>query len=271
MIGVDAMTLSFAAGAGLICSLLIASLPALQASVMRPIAAQKTTTSTVAGSGAARFDLRTPLVVGQVAIALVLLAGAGLMLKSVWHLQATKSGIRAAGVLRARFSLPGTTYPTEARLPFSMRLIDRVRALPGVEAVALGSCTPVAGGCNATNIGFDRPMRARPGMPLVGVYWASPDYFSTLGVRVLRGRVFTDQDRNGRPKVVVVNEAAARQFWPNADPIGRSSPLDRETSVTAPRWSASWPTSVMKASRARRSLTASESSPAWRVRMVYRR
>ena len=163
MIGVDAMTLSFAAAAGLVCCAPHRSAPALQASVLRPIVALKTTTSTIAGSGAARFDLRAPLVVGQIAIALMLLAGAGLMLKSVWHLQATESGIRAAGVLRARFSLPATAYPTEARLSFSTRLLDRLRALPGVEAVALGSCTPVAGGCNATNIGFDRAAESTAG------------------------------------------------------------------------------------------------------------
>jgi putative ABC transport system permease protein len=220
MISLDAMTLSFAAAAGLVCSLLIAVLPALQASVMRPITALKATTSTIAGSGAVRFDLRAPLVVGQIAVALMLLAGAGLMLKSVWRLQATESGIRAAGVLRARFSLT-PSYPAEAKLPFQTSLLERVRAIPGVEAVALGNCTPVAGGCNATPISFDRPPRFGPNMPLVGIYWASPDYFSTLGVRVLRGRTFTEQDRVGRPKVVVVNEAAARHFWPNADPIGK--------------------------------------------------
>ena len=58
-------------------------------------------------------------------------------------------------------------------------------------------------------------------MPVVGIYWASPDYFSTLGIRVLSGRTFTDHDRIGRPKVVVINEAAARQFWPNVDPVGK--------------------------------------------------
>jgi predicted permease len=221
MIGVDAMTLSFAAAAGLVCALLIACLPALQASVLRPIAALRTTTSTIVGNGVARFDFRTPLVVGQIAIALMLLAGAGLMLKSVWRLQETEAGISTARVLRARFSLPATTYPTEARLSFATRLLDRLRALPGVESVALGNCTPVAGGCNATYIAFDGPLRAKPGMPIVGIYWASPDYFSTLGIRVLRGRTFTDDDRIGRPKVVVINEAAARRFWPNVDPIGR--------------------------------------------------
>jgi predicted permease len=220
MIGVDAMTLSFAAAAGLVCALLIACLPALQTSVLRPIAALKTTTSTISGSGAARFDLRAPLVVGQIAVALMLLSGAGLMLKSVWHLQATDSGIRAAGVLRARFSLP-PTYPTEAKVPFYTRLMESVRAIPGVEAVAIGSCTPVAGGCNNTPISFDRPARFGPNMPIVGIYWATPDYFSTLGVRVLRGRIFTEHDRTGRPKVAVVNETAARQFWPSADPIGK--------------------------------------------------
>jgi putative ABC transport system permease protein len=225
MIALDAATLIFAAGAGLACSLLVAFLPAFQASVLRPIAALKAAASTVAGSGAARFDIRGPLVVAQVALALVLLAGSGLMLKSVWELRSTDVGINPDGVLRVRFSLPPGAYPTEARPPFYATLIERIRAVPGVESVAVGNCTPAGGGCSATGIGFDGPVKPKPGLPLVGVYWASPDYLETLGVRLLSGRTFTGQDRVGRPKVALVNEAAARRFWPNANPIGRTIAL----------------------------------------------
>jgi putative ABC transport system permease protein len=79
----------------------------------------------------------------------------------------------------------------------------------------------MAGGCNATSIGFNGPLKATRDSPIVGIYWASTDYFTTLGIGLLRGRAFTDQDRTGRPKVAVVNEAAARQFWTGADPIGQ--------------------------------------------------
>jgi predicted permease len=224
MIAFDAATFIFAAGAGLTCALLVAFLPAVQASVLRPIAALKAAASTVAGSSAARFDIRGSLVVAQIALALVLLAGAGLMSKSVWELRSIDTGINPDGVLRVRFALPGAPTARE-RVSFSTALIDRVRAVPGVESAAIGNCTPAGGGCNATGIAFDGPFTPKPGLPLVGVYWASPDYFATLGVRLLRGRTFTAEDRIGRPKVALVNEAAARRFWPNADPIGRTISL----------------------------------------------
>jgi predicted permease len=91
-----------------------------------------------------------------------------------------------------------------------------------VERAAIGNCPPLAGGCNGTVIWFrDRPPVPEGTEPSIGVHHVSPEWFATLGVPLLRGRVFTDADRIGTPKVVVINQTAARRFWPNEDPIGK--------------------------------------------------
>ncbi len=149
------------------------------------------------------------------------------MIKSAAKLHATAIGVDARGVMTARVDLPPASYANNSqRLAFYSRLLERVRSAPGVESVGLGNCPPVSGGCNSTIIGFE-PGRHRvtPDAPGIGVHFVSPGYFRTLGIRLVRGRLFTDEDREGRQKVVVINDAAARRYWPNADPIGKSVTL----------------------------------------------
>jgi len=101
-------------------------------------------------------------------------------------------------------------------------LVDRIAAIPIVDSVAFGGCAPVSGGCNRTTATFpDRPAVTGAAKPSVGVTWASPQYFATLGIPLVRGRAFTPRDRAGQPKVVVISEAAAREFWGAEDPIGK--------------------------------------------------
>ena len=107
-------------------------------------------------------------------------------------------------MLTFRLELPDQAYPPERRLPFAEQLLARLKARPEIESAAFGHCAPVSGGCNGTRALFpDRPPVTRGSEPLVGVTWASPDYFRTLGIRL------------------VINETAARRFWPNEDPIGK--------------------------------------------------
>jgi putative ABC transport system permease protein len=221
MIGLDRATLAFAGVAALVCALLVAFLPALQASLQRPIEALKAAAASTTGIGMRRFDLRTPLVTAQIALALVLLAGAGLLLRSVWHLQSTSIGIDSDGLVAAKLVLPGAKYTAESSRAFYDTLIERMRAVPGVASAAFGNCPPASGGCSRTSILFDRTSKFSARDPLVGVYWASPEYFSTLGIRLVRGRLFDEHDRAGQPGVVLINETAARQLWPRADPIGQ--------------------------------------------------
>jgi putative ABC transport system permease protein len=224
MIGLDAITLLFACGVAALAATLIAFVPATQASSLRPVEAMKAG----GGSGTARgfhaFGLRAVLVTMQIAFALVLLAGAGLMIRSAAHLRGTGVGIDPNGVLTVTLALPRASYSPENGAAFFSQLLDRVRAVPGVESAGFGDCPPVSGGCSSTGIRFPRDASRRSAglPPLVGMYWATPDYFTTLGIQLLRGRNFTERDRVGQPKVALVSGAAARAFWPNDTPIGKT-------------------------------------------------
>jgi putative ABC transport system permease protein len=124
-------------------------------------------------------------------------------------------------VLTVRVNLPGAAQPPEA-LAFFSQLETRVAALPGVVSAGLMNCHALAGGCNGTLIWFrDRPPVPQGSEPLAGVHWASPGYLKTMKIPLLRGRAFTDSDRQSAPKVVMINDTAARRFWPGEDPIGQ--------------------------------------------------
>ncbi|HEX5107191.1 MAG TPA: ADOP family duplicated permease [Vicinamibacterales bacterium] len=216
MIGIDSATLLFTLGLFAACAVLIALLPAAQASSLRPIEALK--------SGAVRaghaLGTRAPLVVAQIALALVLLAGAGLMVRSVWRLQATGAGVDAEHVLSVQVQWPRRDDAPEAARAFFASLAERVQSLPGVDSAALGSCVPVSGGCARAGMTIGGPATSGGNNPVVGAYMITPEYLPTLGVKVLRGRSFTAYDDSPHPRVVLVNEAAARAFWPGRDPLG---------------------------------------------------
>ncbi len=118
--------------------------------------------------------------------------------------------------------LPAPQYDRQRATQFLEQAVSRLTARAELDSVAYGSCAPVSGGCNRTPATFpDRPPVPGGTNPSAGVMWASPGFFQTLGIRLVRGRVFTDIDRAGQPKVVVINESAARAFWGNENPIGR--------------------------------------------------
>ena len=222
MIGFDASTLLFTCAVTVLTAALVSILPALHAASMRPSDVLKAGGSGGGTRGFRGFGARTALVSAQIALALVLLTGAGLMVKSAARLHATEIGVDPEDVLTVRIDLPRATYTPERGSVFYQHLAARVRSLPGVESAGLANCAPVSGGCNGTIIGFVRGAHRYTGNePGVGIHWATPEYFSTLQVRLLRGRFFTEADREGQPKVVLVNESAARAFWPKGDPIGK--------------------------------------------------
>jgi putative ABC transport system permease protein len=181
--------------------------------------------SGVAGAppqGGWRLPVRHLLIVGEVALALVLLSAGGLMLKSVARLQATELGFNADSLLTVRLTLPAEQYDYPRGTQLLTTLVERLKTHGQLQAVAYGSCAPLTGMCNGTTARFpDRPLPPNMPAPFVSVHWASPEYFDTLGIRLVRGRTFTEHDRTGQPKVVVINETAARALWPNADPIGQ--------------------------------------------------
>jgi predicted permease len=166
--------------------------------------------------------LRNGLIVCEMALALALLTAGGLMIKSVLRLQSTELGFDAEKTLTLRMALPRPQYDAPRATAFLVEAVNRLGRRADIQSVAYASCAPLAGPCNGTTAGLlDRPPAPSGKSPSVGVLWASPGYFRTLGIRVVRGRTFTEQDRAGQPKVVVINEAAARAFWGQGDPIGK--------------------------------------------------
>ena len=220
-IRLDLPAFGFAVGATILTGLLFGLVPALLSTRPSLMTALKDGVARDRTSQSHwRFGPRNGLVVIEVALALVLLAGSGLMLRSLSKLVGVDLGFEPRQVLtlrltsspgvRARDSLPG----------FYQELLGRLGSLPGVTDVAFGDCPPLAGGCNGTSLVLrDRP--APPGNSLVGIHWVTPGWFSALRVPLRAGRRFDDGDRQGRRKVVIVSELTARKYWPNASPIGK--------------------------------------------------
>ena len=151
------------------------------------------------------LGLRNLLIVGEMALALVtLLTAGGLMIKSVLRLQSTELGFNPETVAHSRLALPRPQYDAARATAFLADAVERLGRRADIQSVAYGSCAPLAGPCNGTSATFPGRPPAAPGKsPSVGVFWASPAYFQTLGIRVVRGRTFTEHDRVGQPKVVV--------------------------------------------------------------------
>ena len=220
-IGLDATTLLFTCAIAAVVAVLLSLLPARQAWGVRPFEAIKSG-GLDSRTGFRQFDTRASLVTLQVALAVILLAGAGLMIRSAQQLRATDIGADLDGLLTLRLELPRTSYDNVRGLAFYDQLLARVRAIPGARSAALGLCPPVSGGCNLTGLWLP-PAKPRPvgADPLVGIHWVTPEYFDTLGIPLLRGRAFSDRDSAGQPKVALVSETAARTIWPNELPMGR--------------------------------------------------
>jgi putative ABC transport system permease protein len=168
-----------------------------------------------------RPTLLSVTVTAQVACAVVLLIGAGLLLLGLERLRASDPGFDGAGVLSMRVSAPDRDYGGAAAMLLLEQVLQRVQAVPGVDAATISFCTPYSR-CSTTPLYLDdgTGAPAAPG-PIVGRHYVAPDHFRTFGIPVVRGRALTAADRAGSPRVAVINETAARRFWPGEDPIGR--------------------------------------------------
>ena len=175
------------------------------------------------GQRAGKHRARRILVVAEVALSVMLLAGAGLLIRSFTRLMSVDPGIRTDHIVSFAVSLPESKYPDIAReRQFAGEMMERMRALPGVQSAGLGYGLPL------TTFGFSLSLEiagrppAKPGEePDAEVRIATPDYFSTLGIRITRGRGFTPLDDAHAPRVLLITEAAARKLFPNEDPLGK--------------------------------------------------
>ena len=207
------------------------------------VSAQDSLKQSGRGMAPGQSRLRGALIIGQVATALILLTGAGLMTKSFWALLSVSPGFQTEHILTARLSLPpqytnGYKYGMGQHreiTAFQSELLERVRNMPGVRSAAFTAYLPLAGVDNSRS--FD--VEGRPAKP-AGVYDVtkyrpvSPGYFETIGIPIERGRGFEAGDMEDRPLVVAVNESMARMFW------GAQNPWDSGYASTTENGGQSW-------------------------------
>jgi putative ABC transport system permease protein len=166
---------------------------------------------------------RSLLTAGEVALALVMLAGAGLAIRSLARLLGVPAGFDADHILTVSLSLPEASYPKGAQVvTFYQQLLARVRAIPGVVSAAAGSELPLEGGNNGPVYVEGQPIPKYEGSsPPVGDCNVTPGFFHTLHIPLLQGRDFTLADTKGSTRVAIINRTMARRFWPNQDPVGK--------------------------------------------------
>ena len=212
-------------GSGIVFGLV----PALAASRGMHLALKDATRGS--SGGVTRHRLRTALVTGQLALAVVLLVGAGLLVRSLLRLQQNDLGYSVDSVLTFEVNLSGQRYSTaESQDQFFDALYGRLAALPGVTAVGGSGSLPLRGGSMAS-LAIDGRPQPEGKLPEIGYQPVSDDLFRALGMTLKRGRTFNARDNDKAPGVVILSEGLARTFWPNADPIGARIRLGPDPSI----------------------------------------
>jgi predicted permease len=218
----DWRVFGFALGIGALSSVLFGLLPALQSSSPQLVDALKEGGRTGAG-GAKGQRMRSSLVIAEVALALVLLIGAGLMMRSFMHLQKTDIGMDPSRTLTFRVGLPEAQFPDTSAAPrFFEQLIPKLAALPGVESAGATTSLPAAGniGISAFILEGEAEPKQLQDARNMRVLTITPAYFQTARIPLLRGRDFNTTDTKDAPRVVIIDEDGARSWFPNQDPIG---------------------------------------------------
>jgi predicted permease len=232
-ITLDSRVLAFTAALSLLTGIVFGLAPAFASSSLDPNSALKETGGMMEAS-AVRSRLRSGLVVVEIALSVVLLAGAGLLIKSLWLLGRVSPGFTPKGVVTARLSLPELKYPNGSdRAAVFKRVIERLEAIPGVENVGGVNDLPFSG--SETSSSFDiegMPLRSAEENRQADRRDISPGYFKALGIPLLKGREYTDQDNADSPNVIILNQELARKYWPASDPLGQRIELnDRDWEI----------------------------------------
>jgi putative ABC transport system permease protein len=235
-VSLDGRALAFTATITLLTAVIFGLVPALQSSKPN---LNETMKDAGRGSteGGRRQRIRSTLVVLEVATALVLLVGAGLMIKSFWQLQKVDPGFNPDNALTAQVSLPKTKYPEESQqVAFFQQLIERVATLPGVQSAGAGHVVPLSGNDFVLAFEIDGRPPLQPGVTQSTNYYSvSTDYFKAMGIPLRRGRVFTERDIKDSPRVAVINETMAKKIFPDEDPIGKRITFDNRQKEN-PEW-----------------------------------
>jgi putative ABC transport system permease protein len=232
-LALDPMVVMFTAGIAILSALLIAAIPAWQAHggagglVLRE--------GRNAGAGSARNRSRSILAAAEIAMAMVLLIGAGLTIKSLLEMGRAKTGFDTRNLLTFEYRVPKAKYPSDgAQNEFHKRVIEEIRAIPGVIAASSVRAVPLAGnGSTGPFVLLDRPEPPAAERPQAMLNVADPYFFSTMRIPVLRGRDFSEHDTNHSAHVVVINQTMATRYFQERDPIGQSIRIPPANNMTA--------------------------------------
>jgi predicted permease len=216
----DYRVFTFTLLVSLVAGVLAGLAPALQSSKADLTSALKEEGPTL-GRRQRQSRLRGALVVIQIAVCVTLLVGAGLLVRNVQKLQTVDTGLETKNVFAVAVILPKEDEARRGQKDVRRALAERLRALPGVRVVCQAYRQPLNGGPPATKVAPDGRPAADGFTPLANYNFVSADYFDALGLRIMRGRAFTQQEEDAGTPVVVVSESTARRFWPGQDPLGK--------------------------------------------------
>jgi putative ABC transport system permease protein len=233
-IQVDGWVLAFTMGISLVTGVLFGLAPALQVSHANIVDALKEgALSTTAGRG--RHALRSTLVIVEMALAFVLLAGSGLLIRSLVRLQNVNPGFDPRNVMTSNVDLPDAKYSDAKKAQYFKDLMPQLQALPGVQSAAAIEPLPMGGDEIRTTFQIEGRPVAKSEEPHASLRTVTPDYFNTMRIPVLQGRDFGAQDETNSTPVVIINEALARQFFPNENPIGKHIKPSVSTGTAEPQ------------------------------------
>ena len=218
-VGLDWRVLGFTLGVSILTGIIFGLVPALHLSKTELTESLKEGRG--AGAGARKNRVRGVLVVAELAIAVVLLVGAGLLIQSLWRLQHVNPGLQPENILTFNLSLPDVRYPSEKQVRFYSDLMTRIRALPGVQSASAVMPLPLSG----DRFGISFQIEGRPvapkDEPSADMFIAETNYFRTMGIPIVKGRDFEDRDQHSSTPVVIITEQFARQYFPGEDPVGK--------------------------------------------------
>jgi len=227
----DWLVLGFTTGIALLTTILFGMAPAFRATRVAPAAVLKSAGRNLAG-GRERFSLRRGLVVSQVAFSLVLLVGAMLFVRSLKNILSVNAGFHTAGIVEADLDFRQLKIPALQRQAYKLNLIDRLRALPGVDGVADANVVPLSGYGWQENVILAGAAKRAEVAPLFTQ--VSPDFFNTMETPIMAGRAFNERDTANSPKVAIVNQSFVKKILNGANPIGAHFQIESSVGQARP-------------------------------------
>jgi putative ABC transport system permease protein len=235
-VGLDGNVLLFTLGVSVVTGIVFGLAPAFQTSNVNLHDTLKE--GGRSGRAGVRRGVRDALVVVEMTLAVILLVGAGLLIRSFLRLQQVSPGFEPRGVLSMQVSLPGAKYKDGAsRTAFDRQVLEAVRALPGVRSAATTTTLPMSGSNQSGSFQIEgRQLAPGESSPHGDRWMPSDDYFQTMGIPLVKGRYFDARDTAESPFVAIASEALARKYWPNEDPVGKRITFNRIPNTQDPQW-----------------------------------